>query len=292
MRWLPVILLITAAAFKVETATRILASEGLLSSPIRLYGVIGFEIGCSLFLVLANSYYSWLASVLTFTIFGLASGYALSTSQSCHCFGPSISTKVILLGDLAVVAVVVWFRPLRDTNVSKMQSSLFTVLALSFAIGMTGAVTAVAYNSYARSPALDFLLAESILNQPWPLTSEIHPELAPLESGRWLILVLRRDCQHCSEIVESHFVEKAHADSFDRVAVFLTDDSDWQFSFDAVSMVLDKSVSNERIIHWPKESPFVSAPAVFLSADGVVRAAADGTDADRFLVELLERGLR
>jgi len=106
VRWLPVVILISSAVFKSLSARTILASEGLLSSPIQLYFVIGFEIGCALFFLLSKPNYSWLASVLTFTVFGLVSAYAVSTAQSCHCFGPSISPKIMVLREMKCASQV------------------------------------------------------------------------------------------------------------------------------------------------------------------------------------------
>ena len=62
-----------------------------------------------------------------------------------------------------------------------------------------------ARNQHAVSDnTLEFMLADGLVKKPWPLDGKISRQLNAMESGKWLAIVARKDCEHCQIIGEQH----------------------------------------------------------------------------------------
>ncbi len=276
VRFFVAAVLLSAAISKFVRMTEILAGDGLLGNRYMLLAVIGIETTLATFLLMGDLFHSWLAVFGTFGVFSVFSGYALATGKDCNCFANSIGPKVMLLFDLTVLVVAWLSKPLAN-QFSRRGPTI--PIAGSLATGFLFAVAGLFYEHSGSKDPLQFLLADTLIGKAWPLDSAIHPTLTALESEKWMILVVRRDCEHCRRLVESQFVDPLKHRPGERTAVIVADGTNWLFAFDRVSF----EVLNMQSIVWDLEEPFVASPAVFLVDAGIVVHARDGVDAGDFL---------
>lgn len=284
LRWIVATVLFVAAGFKVANVTQILAAEGLLSHRTLLYLTIGLEVMLSVFVVTAASRWAWLATVSTFSIFAVISAYALFSGTDCNCFGTLIGPQVTLPLDVAIVLAAFFCRPSAAHAESNELKPKRAVSKLAVGFGLAFALVAGAHwqdrrnTGSANSQTLQFLLADEQVGKAWPIDEQLHPALSELREGRWLILVVRHDCDHCRELLAHFFSDPLRHRDGERTAVFVAGSPAWSFQFDSVSLETDA----HHQINWPAE-PFVASPAIFVVEDGTVRDAADGSDSDDFL---------
>ena len=154
---------------------------------------------------------------------------------------------------------------------------------LSCGIGVAGVLFAQARDQTAdTSDPLEYLVAEMMVGKPWPLTESFHPELAATCEGRWLIFILRHDCEHCREMADQHFADPAAHRPDERTAVFVSGRNSWPFQFDAVTF----QPKGDRTVVWEAGEPFVASPAIFVIEDGIVVLAADGQESDGLMLDI------
>jgi len=187
--------------------------------------------------------------------------------------------------DLSVVALAL-FVPIREQQHRVKFAPV--VVGCVFAAGLFFAMASQ------RSPTpevaqsddlqLSYLLADSLVGQQWPIDSRYDSQLKVLEEGNWLVLVVRYDCDHCRELVETEFENPERHRAQERTAVFIAGKTIWPFTFDHVSM----SPSAVGEIDWNTSEPFVASPAVFTLKNGQVTAAADGDASTEFLQNLFQ----
>lgn len=284
LRWVVATILFVAAGFKVANVTEILATEGLLSNRALLYLTVGLEATLSVFVVTARARWAWLATVASFSIFAVISAYALFSDTDCNCFGTLIGPQVTLLLDVAIVLAAIVCRPSADQVQSHDLKPRRAISNLAIGIGLAFALVAGTHwqdgrnTSGENSQTLQFLLADEQVGKAWPICEQRHPALSDLRDGRWLILVVRHDCDHCRELIARFFSDPLRHRTGERTAVFVAGSPTWSFQFDHVSLETDPNHQ----INWPAE-PFVASPAIFVVEDGTVRDAADGSDSDDFL---------
>jgi len=113
-------------------------------------------------------------------------------------------------------------------------------------------------------------------HEKWPLDATLNDDLRPLEDGQWMILIARRDCDHCRKIIAKYFSHSERKRPGERTAIFVAAGRKWPFQFDRIT--IEFPVENQ--VEWKNSEPFVASPAVFIVRDGVVVKAADGNDAD------------
>lgn len=277
--WLAGILIIAAAA-KVSTMTEILAGNGLLAVRPVLLSVIGLETAIAVYLLIGEQCWSWLVTVILFVGFSAASAYAISTGQDCNCISQKISPKMMLPFDVAILAIVFWGRPAISFALNK---PLLLQVFVSVGVGVLISGAAAHYDPAEKSDPLEFLLADVLIDKHWPLDGKLHPDLAKLGQGNWMVLVVRHDCEHCRELLERHFADPYAHRPKERTAVFIAGETSWPFMLDKVAI----ESSSDTLITWPGEEPFVASPAVFVIENGRVVNAKDGDDADAFLGELM-----
>ena len=269
-----------AALLKTLTSTQILASDGLLSATVLLFTVIGLEVALVVYLLTATSRRAWLATMATFSLFVPVALYALIFGRDCNCFGSSMGAELTLPLDMVILTLAWWFRPV-PVDVSSLpvlhQVPVAVVTGLLSAVGAFGF-----YQMESRPDNPAYLLADSIINERWPISGRSHSALQPLDRGEWLILVVRVDCDHCRELVRTCFSDPQRQPSGLRTVVFLAGETDWPFQLDHVSL----QISHAQAVTWLNEPPFVASPAVFVLRDGIVVDAADGRDSDQLLEEL------
>ena len=274
-------LLVVAAGAKILNVGQILSGDGLLSSRSLLLAVIAFEAAVATYLLIGNTVRSWWLTLATFSAFAVSAGYAIATGQDCNCIADGIGPQFMLPLDLTVLALTMWCRPKADPvpqNGNEMEKVVSCVVVAALFVCAAG----FRELDVDRDDPLEFLIADTMIHKPWPLNSRLQPELKPLETGRWLVLVIRRDCTHCRELLSNYFSDPGTHRKGERTAVFVTGGVDWPFQLDHVSL----DINGNTQVHWATGEPFVASPAVFLVQDGVVDNASDGNASDAFVRQL------
>lgn len=275
--------LLVAAGMKVFYAPAIFAQGGLLAFPPLLYSAIFLELLIGGYALLGDRLIAWRAILAFYAVLAVVAGYSLVVGADCNCFGTWASTKLTLPFDLAIVISGIWVMPKGKIEIAPPLRKM--ALGISLGLGLAGVLGASYHVSIASQGQgmVDMLLTDSLIGKPWPIDGDVHPDLAPLAEGRWMVLLLSSDCHHCQQLVTEHFSDAQRHRSGERVATFLTGQKDWPFAFDRVSFD-----SNQGTIPWQDEPPFVANPAVFLLSDGVIVEASDGADTDEFLPSLFD----
>jgi hypothetical protein len=279
-RVLVAVVLAVAAIAKLLNVTEILAGNGILSNRRLLSLTIGVEAGVACFLLLSNTFWSWAVTAGVFLIFSGASMYAIASGQDCNCISQRIGPKIMLPFDLTILAIAYWVRPAVSFNWNRRY---MLQISCSVVVGLFVAAVATYYNPAEKSDPLQFLLADMLIEKSWPLDARLHPDLAELDEGNWMVVVVRRDCEHCRELLAKHFADPHAHRPNERTAVFVAGESKWPFMLDEIAV----ESSSNRSFTWPGNEPFVASPAIFLLRNGRVANAKDGNDADAFVEELL-----
>lgn len=284
VRYAIAFVLLVAAGAKIVNRVEILAGDGLLSTRPMLLVAIGFESAVASFLMFGDLFSSWVVTGATFVVLSGISAYAIATGQDCNCISHAIDPKVMLQFDLAVLALVAWMRPVRRASWSKR---VILEITGSVGLGILVAGSTSLYDSPRKGDPLQFLIADTLVAQRWPLNATLNPELAALDRGNWMVLIVRRDCEHCRELIAKHFVDPHRHRPNERTAVFVAGESTWPFQFDEVA--IDFKVKNT--IAWPVAEPFVASPGVFLIKNGIVAQGEDGMEADAFLKDAISNSV-
>ncbi len=274
-------LLIVAAVSKLMRFVEIVSGDGVLSDPWLLRTVASVEALISVFILLGPPI--WVRRII-FVVFGgfiFITSYAILTQRDCNCIAQFIPPWGMLLIDICIFIWAVIVKP-------ESRQILTTRTAVSFGVivGSTFMVFAAQRSVIPVAPVenepIAYLLADSLIDQQWPLTSRQHPELKELEIGRWLVLVIRKDCDHCQQLVAEVFADPERHPPGVRTAMFVAGEDEWPFQFDRIAM----DVRGDSRLAWSAGEPFVASPAIFHLNDGRVTKAADGQDADKLLKEL------
>jgi len=120
-----------------------------------------------------------------------------------------------------------------------------------------------------EQPNIEYLIPELMIGKRWPLDSRIDPRLKPLETGRWMVLIVRRDCPHCQEFLDKYFADPTWHRPGERTAVFVAGSNNWHFQVDRVSFDISPSL----VFEWSKCEPFVATPAIFEICDQLIMEA-------------------
>jgi hypothetical protein len=269
--WIPfcicvAILLVTAAALKAWNAPAVMAKDGLLSSKWVLMAAIGLELAVAVLILSMRDRIAWWLTVGLFSIFIVAASYSIIFGAECNCFGVDrLGAWFTLPVDVCVLAIAMFLRSDAYSR-GERRVQLPSVLAMAAIFALAGVGFAEFRNmSTSNMKRLEYLLADEMLAKPWPITEKFHSDLKQLESGKWLLLILRPDCDHCRELVEEHFQDPAWHRPGERTAVFLAGSDEWSFRFDYVSM----EPSDTRI-RWERGEPFVASPFVVQLSNSIV----------------------
>lgn len=276
-------LLMAAAVTKVFNMGQILTGGGLLGTMPRLVAVIAFEAAAAAYLIVGDRFLSWLLTLVTFATFATSTVYAITTNQSCDCFGEQLNPEAMIILDTVVLLFTVFLRPSRWQVSSQNMIRHLTIIAV-----VGGLVTSLAvwrYDVLLSHERSRLLVADALVEKSWPLNGKMDSRLSELDSGKWMILIADQNCVHCRHMVAQHFTDPATHRLGERTAFFVFGGSDdrWQFEFDRVTF----DQSGDNLLSWPHGKPYVINPAVFLLDNGIVIAAAEGTQCEEFLGSLL-----
>jgi hypothetical protein len=97
-----------------------------------------------------------------------------------------------------------------------------------------------------------------------------------------LVVVVRPGCEHCQELLEEHFSKLPPPDRF-RSVFFVAGESTWSYFINCLPIGEASGA-----LLWSSSAPFVASPAVFRLTDGRVVSAADGQEADAYVLEMLQ----
>ena len=302
-------MLLVSAATKIYFAPMLIASDGLLANRWMLFTVIFIELFLTCFIAFAPSFSSWFATLIVFSVFLVVASYSMLTGISCNCFGNLLPPWVSVVIDVIIVGMSCISKPPVGTvhsdyshanerlsngtlnAISRMRSKSIYQLLLGTGTGTTLALIGLwgaagrVFEASRDSDSLEFLLADSLEGKRWPIDRSFAPQLEELESGNWLVLIIRSDCVHCRTIVANYFSEPSQYRFQERLAVFVAGSSEWPFQFDAVEF--DFEPLGE--IDWESGEPFVAAPAVFVLRNGVISSCRDGNDTDAYLMNHFSR---
>ncbi|MCA9075941.1 MAG: hypothetical protein KDA93_13010 [Planctomycetaceae bacterium] len=282
-RFVVAALLMAAAVVKFLNMAQIMTGGGLLGTMPRLVAVTAFEAAAAVYLIVGNRRLSWLLTLTTFTIFAASTVYAMATNQSCNCFGTQLNPERMVVLDTVVLLLTALLRPL---GVRVSSQNLIRHLTLVAVVGGLAAALAVwRYDVLLRQEQSRLLVVDVLVGKSWPVNGEMDPRLSELSSGKWMILMVDKNCVHCRDMVARYFADPETHRAGERTAVFVFgfDDDKWRFQFDRVTFDL----SGEGLLNWPHGKPYVVNPAVFLLDDGIVVDAAEGTESDQFLLSIL-----
>lgn len=270
-------ILVLAGALKAWHAPRILAMNGLLSSEWLLISAILLELVAAVLIVGLSPREAWFLVVAVFAFFAIVASFALISGETCNCFGIELLGAWLTLPlDIIVLIGAVLLRP----NVESQRNTRISFFSVAFAVVLAAIGVGLAEYRLRQSESserLEFLLADELIDKPWPITEAHHPELAQLRTGNWLILIVRSDCEHCQKLIAEHFHDPELHRPGERTAIFIAGSDEWTFRLDHVSLKPGKNS-----IRWPAGEPFVASPVVFQSVEGIVRHAADSVDSLTF----------
>jgi hypothetical protein len=249
----------------------IMAQNGLLSNKWLLLATIGIELASAVLIFTLRDRLAWWLIVGLFSVFLIAASYSIISGAECNCFGFDwLGTWFTLPVDLCVLALAFVTRS-QAGSLNKGNLQLPRILAISTILALTGVAFAeIRKTATFSAKKLEYLVADDMLGNPWPITDAYHPALSELKSGKWLVLILRPDCDHCRTLIEEHFKNPRWHRPGERTAVFLAGSLEWSFSVDYVTLE-----PGDNRIKWDGREPFVASPLVLLISDGIVNSSAD-----------------
>ena len=183
LRLMVATILFGAGMAKAVNLTELVAANQLLGSLSLLLLVIGTETGIAVLVLRTSGPQSWVAVTLTFTIFGLVSGYALVTNSNCHCFGDQLGAWATFPLDLVILAACWYCRPPPPVRIAFPD---FRTIALPVVIAIL--FVGFAHQNHRVNVAngsqnLDFLVADMLMGQQWPLSHSQHSLLEEMHQG-------------------------------------------------------------------------------------------------------------
>lgn len=284
--YVPATVLTTASLAKIVYAPEILSSDGMLSDPARLYPVIGAEFTIGLLIVLLPSTCSRRFALMTFAGLSLVSLASIISAQACNCFGPLFDAKILFLIDTCILVFSFLVRPLESIDPSCRNAHSGRILAAVLAGVCLAGVGALPTTARRSANKFGAILADQARGKRWYLLDCFPDGLEPLNTGNWLVVIARNDCSHCQNLLKEHFQDPHRKPRWGSTALFVAGEDTWKYQVHRISLA-DVIKTGDRL-NWQDGEPFLASPAVFRLMDGVVIAAANGSEADELLRHLLQ----
>ena len=192
------IFLLIAALLKIRQAPLILLSDGILGSAPILYMAISLEVAsgvaiCSTAYPLARR-----CIIVTYATLSLASAVAALEGWDCNCLGQDTPPGVMLPINLVILGLTASLKgEFKELNWRTKPSRLICASLLSclVAVGVTHLRIAAADDT----PDIKYLLADRMKGKRWPQMQGLEHHLT---KGRWAIVIVRPDCDHCQQLIE------------------------------------------------------------------------------------------
>lgn len=271
-------MLIIAAFGKAWDAPRIVASRGLLSNPSVLAIVIAFEVCAAATILCSSARYSRFIVIAVYTLLAIVSSVAILTGFECNCFGKNFGAWLTLPIDVAIVFSAFAVRPAAKRNVPTLGWKYFV------SIGILGrlVLVSVGITRLHSVQTNDVLSAKDMVGKELFLNSKLCAELATIEHGDWIVLIVRNNCAHCVEVHSRFFQMLVARELSVRTVVFQAGRTEWPYVLDHVDRSFPNTTSME--VKWLNTESFVVAPAIFYVRNGRVVSAANGDDCDQWIV--------
>ncbi|MDZ4849741.1 MAG: hypothetical protein SGI77_10630 [Pirellulaceae bacterium] len=302
-----VCILLFSVASKIRFKTLLLAGESLLANEFILYSAIGIEAFAIAFLVLARRWASWWGAVGLFSVFTPIALWSWITKTDCGCFGSTPLNWLSLPIDVDVLCALFvtrkyWRSSESDSlklpdgsswlNVAysemRQRQNVFAIV-IGMAASMIGVgLAAIPANESVVGERIRYLLADELVGNNWPLRVAKYAAVSKTGKGKWLVLIVRKDCEHCRELVAKLAGVEWSSKSFG-VLTMVAGSNAWP----VLEGKIELEFTTSSTIDWGTDGePFVASPAAFLIDDGTVVAAKDGEEAEQFVLGLRDEGMR
>ena len=306
IRALVCLILLLAAISKIQVAPAILRGESLLSNQWLLYSVIIVEIAAAIFALLAPSNFAWASIMVLFLALTAFALWAIFADLKCNCFGNLLPSGTSLPINIFVVSVMLMSRKhwgigqedcciqsnakVASNNEQKPVKTSLRMTVACVASLVAATVSGMALNNSLKSqkemPEIRFLLADDWIGKSWPIDETFNSNLMGLTVGKWLVLILRSDCEHCKAIAKRiDDQQSVFSGNKPTIVSFVAGSNDWPVHFGRASI----SLEGNTVVHWSEhDAPFVASPAAFLLEDGKVVDAKDGEKGGSLVERVLE----
>ena len=293
-----------AAINKLMAAPAIVRGESLLSNQWLLYTAISVEFAVATFALVSPSRSAWVAITFLFLALTSFATWAIFANRECNCFGNLLPSGTSLPVNFVIVSLMLlsrkhWGIGLENRGLDPVGNAAHTSeqkpvhLSYRMAIACVASLVAatisgMALNNSLKSqkemPDVRFLLADDWIGKSWPMDEKFDAELKDITVGKWLVLILRKDCEHCKALANRINNQKDETVDKPKIVSLVAGSNDWAVHFGRASTSLESQTK----VHWHSgEEPFVASPAAFLLEDGKVVEAKDGEKADSFVVRVL-----
>jgi hypothetical protein len=299
-------ILVFALIGKIQMAPAILRGESILSNPFLLAVAICVEGAAAAWVLVAPAKFAWYVITALFLVLSGFAGFAFFTNRECNCFGNALPSGTTIPINIAILVAMFLCRScfgvVRENVGSKAKEkvlyfidpnatllSRWTVLAC---IGSMAAATIsgiglnFSLSSQKEIPNIRFLLADDWIGKTWPIGALYNEKLAALSDGKWLVLIMRSDCDHCralTDLVDGNYDEN-FVSGGPKIASLVAGDSTWPVHFGEASTLS----ASTTVITWPSGvEPFVASPAAFLIHDGIIVDAKDNDKAEQLVKRVL-----
>lgn len=270
-------LFLTTAALKVFTPAESAALAITYNvSPLLTAAVVQAELVLAILLLFG----CWtkrvlVASAVLFAIFGIFSAYrGWAGYESCGCFGSlKVNPWITATLDGIMLLLAVWAArklnsPRQETKPVRfyLAGGAYALAGLLAAVVMIGtAPLSLTDGSFSDAGGLVILEPNSWMGQPFPLGSQLTPEIA-FDKGHWTLLLYHHDCPHC-QVAVPRYEQLAREDNERRVVLIETPPYGSEEPSEGAAIRVRLSDARE----W-----FVQTPVEIQISDGVVvRASLD-----------------
>lgn len=279
-------LLIATASIKVLHGTKILASDGLLSTHLNISLAVAFEVSAAIVVVSAPCRIARIFTISVFCSLAIVATWAFWSESSCGCFGAHTPRGAPVLVDLSVIALaILLWRPSspnhepHERRWKRFRLSLFTSIVAGTCVG---SCTYLQLNKqYFVNSNAPTWFGHNLIGEISPMLSDPNfADRVPV-SGDALVVLLRPDCQHCKDFSN----EWPAASGQMPAGVLITGISilgeQWLIMPDVISAT---PVYSDRsfVLEWSGRKPFVSTPTVLIIHDRIVRHVLRGDDSRKF----------
>ncbi len=282
------ILLLATAMMKHLDAALILASGGLLASPLRLSLVVAFEVMAAVTIALAPARIAHAFSLLVFSLFACISAWAWWTQTDCGCFGMAMPQSMPLLVDAIAIALLIGCRQQAKSNeppaaLAFRRNLPRTLCAAGIAALLAAATTNWRVARIGDHTEMPAWFGENLIGRRFPLFHHERFSTPFAESGDAMVVMLRPDCERCVEIAGQWPAISANLRDDLRIIGISITKGNWAVLSNQVA--ISRTVAEQGLsLTWSNgNEPFVATPVFIAIRNGVVAGVANDQDASKLV---------
>lgn len=267
------LLLFATAAMKVVGSGALLASGGLLRSPIAISLVVALEVFVGVVILTAPRRVGRGLAVVVFSAMTCVAAWAWWHAQDCGCFGAQTPQGVPLLIDLLAISSAVWAGRVdgessRWTRFLQFDVRAAGILGLALSL-LAGGFAAWRIDRQQSDVALPSWYGENLIGSELPLLSRTALVPHVPEVGDVILVLLRPDCAHCQSLASRWQKLRQDVPRWVSVIGVSVSPGRWTVMPDVVSAsALD--TADSFFLDWEDDEPFVSSPTLLAVRDRVV----------------------